>query len=701
MLKKLLLIMFLVNSVLATTEDNYAPIEYDCDGSTTEFTFSYPVGATSDLEVILKLTSTELETVLTEDTHYTVSATNNNYSSGGTVTTISTYANTYTLTIRRDTAKTQDAILEDTRVLRLAAIEDGLDKLTRLFQDLQEIIDRCIKIPKTEDSTVELPSILNRSNKNLTSGSDGNITASSVLNTGTANISAFGETFIDDVDGSAGLTTLGLTNYIKTLVDDATALEARGTLGVISGVDIRVFGADGGDDDTIAIQAAIDSLGVAGGEVFFPIGVWKFTQLTVAQENITLKGEGLLSILQSTYAGSCLTISADYTTLESLVLDGTNRTASSVGISLATNRIDFFVMRDVTVMKFDIGIKNTTGSLITHWYNVDYQHNNYGLDYEPTAFSVTEHNWYGGRIYYNRKVGALFKNDGGSIGNLNWYGVIIESNGVDGSGDREGLQLHGVTLSNFNACRFEDNYANHISMETSNVPSSSVIFTMCNIPATDSGNGGVDIDSGASIAFINCDLSGHTFDCSGGDAVLVRDCREATMTWVDTSDIILHLNTRLGALQGYAHYGALATSPMLSTYVLADADERLTIRADGQMRWGNGTDALDTNLKRAAAGVLKTDDTFVPGGAVGTMTDNETFGPGDGNIFIKDPGGAGRNFNPDGTFQALHKVTVVNTADAAETITFDSATLNQAIDQNERGIFVYTGTAWLKIYVGS
>ncbi len=87
----------------------------------------------------------------------------------------------------------------------------------------------------------------------------------------------------------------------------------------------------------------------------------------------------------------------------------------------------------------------------------------------------------------------------------------------------------------------------------------------------------------------------------------------------------------------------------------------------------------------------------------GVMSGHETFNSADGTLFIRDPGGAARNFNPydtyflDGTI-----ITLINIADAAETITFDSAGLNQAVAQNERGIFAYHKTdGWLKIYVGS
>ena len=83
-----------------------------------------------------------------------------------------------------------------------------------------------------------------------------------------------------------------------------------------------------------------------------------------------------------------------------------------------------------------------------------------------------------------------------------------------------------------------------------------------------------------------------------------------------------------------------------------------------------------------------------------TLSANGTFGPEYGNVLAVDPGGAARNYNPSGSFTPWTQITIINAADAAETITFDSAGLNQAIAQNERGIFVYDGSAWQKIFVG-
>lgn len=71
-----------------------------------------------------------------------------------------------------------------------------------------------------------------------------------------------------------------------------------------------------------------------------------------------------------------------------------------------------------------------------------------------------------------------------------------------------------------------------------------------------------------------------------------------------------------------------------------------------------------------------------------------TFGYGDGDVFFVDPNGADRNFNPTGTFPAGFKCWVINTADAAEVVTFDSAGLVADILVGQTGIFVYDGSDW-------
>lgn len=52
------------------------------------------------------------------------------------------------------------------------------------------------------------------------------------------------------------------------------------------------------------------------------------------------------------------------------------------------------------------------------------------------------------------------------------------------------------------------------------------------------------------------------------------------------------------------------TVDVLKARITSDANPRFTLNADGSMEWSDGTAAIDTNLYRSAANVLKTDDTF-------------------------------------------------------------------------------------------
>ena len=54
-----------------------------------------------------------------------------------------------------------------------------------------------------------------------------------------------------------------------------------------------------------------------------------------------------------------------------------------------------------------------------------------------------------------------------------------------------------------------------------------------------------------------------------------------------------------------------ASGVVLAGYVTTDAFDRVQILGNGEIQWGPGNAARDTNLYRGAAGVLQTDDTFV------------------------------------------------------------------------------------------
>ncbi len=59
-----------------------------------------------------------------------------------------------------------------------------------------------------------------------------------------ADLTAFARSLLDDADASAALSTLGVSNFIKTLLDDTDAATARATLGLIIGTNVQAYAAN-------------------------------------------------------------------------------------------------------------------------------------------------------------------------------------------------------------------------------------------------------------------------------------------------------------------------------------------------------------------------------------------------------------------------------------------------------------------------
>jgi hypothetical protein len=154
----------------ATVSSTTTTQSYACDGSTTEFTFTFPIVASADLGVYVRLDSDGSYSQLTETTDYTVAATNNDYSNGGVVTTVATHAATYTLFIVRETALTQSLDLVPHTALPAETLEAAIDRLTLLVQQNSARLDRALLVPPTDANTglnLELANEVNRAGKYL------------------------------------------------------------------------------------------------------------------------------------------------------------------------------------------------------------------------------------------------------------------------------------------------------------------------------------------------------------------------------------------------------------------------------------------------------------------------------------------------------------------------------------------------------
>ncbi|HDZ14429.1 hypothetical protein LCGC14_0358410 [marine sediment metagenome] len=115
---------------------------YDTDGATLAFDFSFKMWASTvedEIAVVFQEGESD-EATLAFTTDYTLSAPNNNYSSGGTVTLVdgSAYAVTgKTITIKSDLLRNQEYDLKHGGELNTESLETVLDRYVRMIQEAE------------------------------------------------------------------------------------------------------------------------------------------------------------------------------------------------------------------------------------------------------------------------------------------------------------------------------------------------------------------------------------------------------------------------------------------------------------------------------------------------------------------------------------------------------------------------------------
>lgn len=167
-------------TVSSTTVKN----SYSGNGSTTQFAYGYKIFADSDLIVIIR-SAAGTETVKTLTTHYTVAGAGD--ASGGSITftTGNTPASGETVVIIREVPQTQaiDYIANDP--FPAESHEEGLDRATMTTQQVQEELNRSIKLSRTNTmtSTEFTVGATDRANKILAFDSAGEISVTQELGT--------------------------------------------------------------------------------------------------------------------------------------------------------------------------------------------------------------------------------------------------------------------------------------------------------------------------------------------------------------------------------------------------------------------------------------------------------------------------------------------------------------------------------------
>jgi hypothetical protein len=157
---------------------------YSGNGSTTAFAYTFPINTTSEITVIER-SATGTETVKSEGTGSTNYGIADSGASGGTITMVTAPASGTTLLIRRNTDFTQETDYVANDPFPAETHEDALDKLQMQNQELEEELNRSLKISRTNSmtSTEFTTSASDRASKILAFDSSGELSVTQELGT--------------------------------------------------------------------------------------------------------------------------------------------------------------------------------------------------------------------------------------------------------------------------------------------------------------------------------------------------------------------------------------------------------------------------------------------------------------------------------------------------------------------------------------
>tara|TARA_B100000927_G_scaffold162692_1_gene131101 strand:- start:18311 stop:21343 length:3033 start_codon:yes stop_codon:yes gene_type:complete len=220
---------------------------YAGNGSTTAFNYTFGINSITELTVIIR-SANGTETTKNITTHYTVADAG---AAGGTVTFTSgnTPASGETVVLIRDTNLTQETDYVANDPFPAETHEDALDKIAMQVQEIQEEVDRSIKLSRT--NTISSSEFTNdatsRANKVFAFDAAGDLSIAQELGTFRGNWSASTDYKVRDIvkdtstnniffvveshtsSGSQPLTSNANAAKYSLIVDSATATSAATT----------------------------------------------------------------------------------------------------------------------------------------------------------------------------------------------------------------------------------------------------------------------------------------------------------------------------------------------------------------------------------------------------------------------------------------------------------------------------------------
>jgi hypothetical protein len=230
-------------------------IVYTGDASTTIFAYNFKIFTDSDLVVQLDGVTQTLTT------HYTVSGAGN--PGGGNVTFVTAPGNNVQVLILRTLPVTQATDYEENDPFPAQTHEDGLDRLTMIAQQFEEILDRSVTIPVTStlaNITIPDPALTANQGKLLRVNPSG--TGIDVVDPGFSSdgvITTKGDIIQGGTTGAAERLAIGATGAIPKVVSGKLAYLAPGAEGAL----LRI---NAGIPEYLSPGAADQFLGITSGE---------------------------------------------------------------------------------------------------------------------------------------------------------------------------------------------------------------------------------------------------------------------------------------------------------------------------------------------------------------------------------------------------------------------------------------------------
>ena len=152
---------------------------YNGDNTTTAFSYTFPIHTAAELQVIER-SALGTETVKTLNSDYTIT---DNGAAGGSVNFSTAPANGVTIVLLRNTSLTQEVDYVSNDPFPAETHEGALDKLTLQVQEVQEEVDRSLKLSRTNtmNSTEFTVNSSDRSGKILGFDTNGELVVSQEL----------------------------------------------------------------------------------------------------------------------------------------------------------------------------------------------------------------------------------------------------------------------------------------------------------------------------------------------------------------------------------------------------------------------------------------------------------------------------------------------------------------------------------------